>query len=223
MSYFLLLCEYAVCSENEGIDMAKIRLPMAALRVTLGAAAICSLVGSPQALSMPDAQCATIKTIVSQKSNRWDGLRGQEVPSTNRPGALFQRQRWAMRGDVKPFETCYIQDKTYKSGTPFRSVYCTFKVPTVPDKSVMTDELSERLLTSFNGVAREFAQCLGSKPKESTGMNDSATSQTIDWEWEFSPPEVPQPVKVSLGGWIPKVGVVVDGVYTHASLLATFQ
>jgi|GEM_PF-3423907 len=197
---------------------------MNALRHTPGIIAVSFVaVGSSLAFSMPDSQCSTIKLIASEKSNRWESMRGEEISSSNRPGAPFQRQRWRMTGDVEPFEKCYISDKTYRGGAPIRSVSCIFKIPTVPDKSVMTDELREKLLTTTTEFAKAFAQCLGSKPRESADVNDSGTSHSMGWEWELSPPGVRQAVKVSLGAWIPKVGVVVDGVRTYASLLASFD
>lgn len=180
--------------------MAKIQPAVNALRLGLGAAALgLAPIGTPPAFSMTDSQCSTIKLLATEKPNRWQSLLGEEVPTSNRPGAPFQRQSWKATVDGAPFKMCYIREKTYRGGAPVRSASCHVELPPVPEKVAMTTE------------------------RESTGTNDSATSRTLAWEWKLSPPQVPQPVTVTLSGAIPNVGAVVDGIYTSAHFLVSFD
>lgn len=180
-------------------------------------------IGPSLAFSMTDEQCSAIKLMATEKSSRWQNLLGVEVPTSNRPGAPFQRQNWKANLDVEPFMSCFIREKVYRGGAPARSASCHFDLPTVPEKSAMTAEMHGRLLSLYKGLAGELAHCLGSKPLESTGVNDSATSRMTIWDWKLSPPQTPQPVAVRLTGWLPKVGAVVDGVRTSAHLLVSFE
>lgn len=206
------------------MGMAKIQPAVNALRLGLGAAALgLAPIGTPPAFSMTDSQCSTIKLLATEKPNRWQSLLGEEVPTSNRPGAPFQRQSWKAKVDGAPFKMCYIREKTYRGGEPVRSASCHVELPPVPEKVAMTTELQGRLFALYTGLAGEFARCLGSKPRESTGTNDSATSRTLAWEWKLSPPQVPQPVTVTLSGAIPNVGAVVDGIYTSAHFLVSFD
>ncbi|QCS61182.1 hypothetical protein EC609_00200 [Achromobacter denitrificans] len=134
--------------------MAKIQPAVNALRLGLGAAALgLAPIGTPPAFSMTDSQCSTIKLLATEKPNRWQSLLGEEVPTSNRPGAPFQRQSWKAKVDGAPFKMCYIREKTYRGGEPVRSASCHVELPPVPEKVAMTTELQGRLLALYTGLA----------------------------------------------------------------------